>query len=288
MNAALKTCLGPAGFFLPGGNDCVLLVHGLTGTPAEMRAFAKQLARQGFSVMCPQLAGHCGDVADLKRSKWQDWYGSIERAFEVVKQTHARVYVAGLSMGALIALKLAEEKGARVDGLGLLSVTFFYDGWNMPHLRRKLLLQLVLYSPLRYFVSWQENPPYGIKCERTRAAVHSVLTRRDAKSAQKVGIFHTPAVTIHESLRLIRAAKDALPGVHSPTLIVHSTEDDTASIKNAQYVAAKISSSKVETFFVDDTYHVLTLDKRKFDVARRLADFFKNGAHPKTASFPGI
>lgn len=283
MNAALKACLGPAGFFLPGGNDCVMLVHGLTGTPAEMRAFAKQLVKQGFSVMCPQLAGHCGNVADLKRSKWQDWYKSIEVAFEVAKQMHASVYVAGLSMGALIALKLAKEKGQRVAGLGLLSVTFFYDGWNMPHLRRKLLLPLVLYSPLRYFMSWRENPPYGIKCERTRAAVHGVLTRRDAKSTQKVGIFHTPAVTIHESLRLIRATKEALPSVRSPALIVHSTEDDTASIKNAHYVAARISSGKVETFFVDDTYHVLTLDKRKFDIARRLAVFFKSCAHPGTA-----
>ena len=274
MSATLQSCLGSAGFFLPGGDDCVLLVHGLTGTPTEMRTIAKQLAKQGFSVMCPQLAGHCGSVADLRRSKWQDWYGSIERAFEAAKQTHTRVYVAGLSMGALIALKLAEEKGARVAGLGLLSVTFFYDGWNMPHLRRKLLLPLVLYSPLRYFVSWRENPPYGIKCERTRAAVHNVLTRRDKNAAQKVGIFSTPAVTIHESLRLIRVVKNALPGVHSPALIVHSTEDDTASIKNAHYVVARISSNKVETFFVDNTYHVLTLDKRKYDVARRLAGFF--------------
>ena len=284
MNSSIQTCLGQIGFYLPGGNDCVLLVHGLTGTPAEMRPVAKQLARQGFSVLCPQIAGHCGSVADLKRSTWQDWYASIERAFEVAKQTHSRVYVAGLSMGALIALKLAEEKGSRVDGLGLLSVTFFYDGWNMPHIRRRLLLPVVLYSPLRYFMSWRENPPYGIKCERTRAAVHNVLTSRDAKTSQKIGIFLTPAVTIHENLRLIRATKNALSGVHSPALIVHSTEDDTASIKNAHYVAARISSGKVETFFVEDTYHVLTLDKRKYDVARRLSDFFKGCASPGPVS----
>jgi carboxylesterase len=284
VNAALKTCLGPTGFFMPGGNDCVLLVHGLTGTPAEMRAIAKRLAKQGFNVVCPQLAGHCGTVNDLKRSKWRDWYDTVERTFEAAKQTHARVYVAGLSMGALIALKLAEEKGARVDGLGLLSVTFFYDGWNMPHIRRKLLLPLVIYSPLRYFVSWRENPPYGIKCDRTRAAMHKVLTRRDAKASQKVGIFSTPAITIHESLRLIRVAKAALPRVHSPALIVHSTEDDTASIKNAHYVAERISSGKVETYFVDDTYHVLTMDKRKSDVARRLADFFKGCTYLRAAS----
>jgi len=276
MTAAIQQCLGSNGFFLKKGEDAVLLVHGLTGTPAEMRAIANQLAKDGFSVMCPLLSGHCGSVGELKRSKWQDWYGSIEQAFEALKLEYPRVYVAGLSMGALIALKLAKEKGQRVNGLGLLSTTFFYDGWNIPHHRQKFLLPLVLYSPLRYFMSWHELPPYGIKCERTRAFVHSVLTQRDELSAEKVGIFRTPAVTIHESFKLIRTVKKLLPGVHSPALIVHSTEDDMASVKNAHYVTKHISSSKVETYFVDDTYHVLTLDKRKNDIAHRLGDFFNS------------
>ncbi len=274
MTTSIKDSLGPTGFYDKRGQDVVLLVHGLTGTPAEMRHFGKRLAKKGFSVMCPQLAGHCGSVLDLKRSKWQDWYASIERAFEALSREHAHVYVSGLSMGALIALKLAEEKGRRVSGLGLLSTTFFYDGWNMPRLKRKLLLPLVLHTPLRHFVSWEETPPYGIKCERTRALVHAVLENRDALAAEKVGIFRTPAVTIKESTRLIKAARKALPHVHSPVLIVHSTEDDMASVKNAHFVARRLSSAKVETFFVDDTYHVLTLDKRKDDIACRMADFF--------------
>ena len=272
----IASCLGNTGFYEKTGDDVVLLVHGLTGTPAEMRPIAKGLKRRGFSVMCPALAGHCGTLADLRESKWQDWYGTIERAFEALKKEHARVYVSGLSVGALITLLLAKEKGERVDGLGLLSTTFFYDGWNMPRLRRKLILPIVLHSPLRYFLSWDETPPYGIKCERTRAMVHAVLENRDSLATEKVGIFRTSGVTIYESTRLIKAAKKALPKVQSPTLIVHSTEDDTASVKNAHFVAKRISSKRVETYLVDDTYHVVTLDKRREDIARKLADFFKH------------
>jgi carboxylesterase len=277
MTLTIQDCLGNTGFYDKAGEDAVLLIHGLTGTPAEMKPIAKRLVKQGFSVMCPALAGHCGTVTDLKKSKWQDWYGTIERSFEVLKAGgHRRVYVAGLSMGALMALILAAEKGGRVDGIGLLSTTFFYDGWNMPRLRRKLFLPIALHSPLKYFLSWEETPPYGIKCERTRALVHAVLENRDAQASEKVGIFRTPGVTVHESVRLIKAAKKILPKVQSPALIVHSTEDDMASVKNAHFVAQRISSKKVETFFVDDTYHVLTLDKRRDDVARRMAEFFKH------------
>ena len=52
-------------FHLPGGRNGVLLIHGLTGTPTEMRFVAKGLNRNGFTVHGMQLAGHCGDEADL-------------------------------------------------------------------------------------------------------------------------------------------------------------------------------------------------------------------------------
>ncbi len=275
MTRSIEDCLGNTGYYDEAGADAVLLIHGLTGTPAEMKPIAKRLLKQGFSVMCPALAGHCGSALDLRQSRWQDWYGGISDSFEALKAKHGRVYVAGLSMGALIALLLAREKGSRVDGIGLLSTTFFYDGWNMPRWKRKIILPIVLHSPLRFFLSWDETPPYGIKCERTRAMVHAVLQNRDALATETVGIFRTSGVTIYESTRLIKVAKRALPHVHVPTLIVHSTEDDTASLKNAHFVEKTIASRKIETFFVDDTYHVLTLDKRRDDVARRMAEFFK-------------
>ncbi|MES2238178.1 MAG: alpha/beta fold hydrolase [Pseudomonadota bacterium] len=276
MSLTIENCLGNSGYYYAqAGEEAVLLIHGLTGTPAEMKPIATRLAKQGFSVMCPALAGHCGSVANLKKSRWQDWYGGIRESFDALREKHARVYVSGLSMGALMALLLAKEKGDLVSGLCLLSTTFFYDGWNIPHIKRKLLLPLVLHSPLKYFMYWNETSPYGIKCERTRAMVHAVLQKRDSKAAEKVGIFRTPAVTIFESNRLINVAKKALCQVKSPTLIVHSTEDDTASMNNAHYVAKRIASKKIEKYFVDDTYHVLTLDKRRADVANRMAGFFK-------------
>jgi len=283
MSQTIESLLGPAGYYKRRGEDAVLLVHGLTGTPAEMRSLSKKLLAQGFSVMCPRLAGHCGSIAELKKSRWQDWYNTVEQSFEALKSEHRQVYVAGLSMGALLALRLAAHKGERVAGLGLLSATFFYDGWNMPKYKRRLLLPLVIYSPLKRFISWTETAPYGIKCERTRATVQAVLENRDANTAEQIGIFRTPAVTILESVRLIRAARQALSRVYSPTLIVHAVEDDMASVKNAHYVAKHIAASEVETFLVDDTYHVLTLDKRKHQVAERLCTFFTQHL-PQTAA----
>ncbi len=275
VKPSIDALLGSVGFIERKGKVGVLLVHGLTGTPTEMKQFGKVIARQGFTVACPELAGHCATIEALTATKWHDWYLSIEAAFDALKEECEHVFVAGLSMGALIALLLAAKRGNQVAGVILLSTTFFYDGWNVSKLKRAFILPLVLYSPLKYYLQWEETAPYGIKDERVRALVHAILENRDNQAADKIGYFKTPATVILESTRLIKAAKKILKNVISPTLIVHSTEDDMASLKNAHYTQANISSETVETFFVDDTYHVLTLDKRKDDVARRAAQFCK-------------
>ena len=71
---------GGRGLFYPGGRTGVLLIHGLSGTPVEMRFIANGFAREGYTVSCPQLAGHCQSVEDLRRSTWVDWYTSTETA----------------------------------------------------------------------------------------------------------------------------------------------------------------------------------------------------------------
>jgi carboxylesterase len=277
VQARIDALLGTNGFIERKGSVGILLVHGLTGTPTEMKQFAKIIARQGFTVACPELAGHCATIEALTATHWYDWYQSIELAFDALNEECEHVFVAGLSMGALIALLLAAKKGKAVAGIILLSTTFFYDGWNMSKLKNALL-PLVLYTPLKYFMQWEETSPYGIKDERVRAMVCAILENKDHQAADKIGYFKTPATVILESVRLIKAAKKALKNVVSPTLIVHATEDDMASIKNAHYTQAHISADTVETFFVDDSYHVLTLDKRKDDVARRTAQFCKEQA----------
>src|SRR5713101_4272285 len=141
------------GIFEKRGSAGVLLVHGITGSPSEMKPLVRKLAAQGFSVACPQLAGHCSTLKELKQTRWTDWYKSLERAMERLAEDCDTIFVSGLSMGALLALKLAANHPDRVQAVATLSATFFYDGWNVPPLRQRYLLPLLVYSPLRYLLS---------------------------------------------------------------------------------------------------------------------------------------
>ena len=252
----------------------ILLVHGITGSPAEMKPLVRKLTAEGFEVACPPLAGHCSSLTELKQTRWTDWYKSLEIALDDLRTRCDRVFVSGLSMGALLALKLAADHPDLIAGVATLSATFFYDGWNVPPLRQKFLLPLVIYSPLRFFLSYHEPSPYGIKDDRIRTMIDAVYRGQCEGLPETYGYSEFPGVTIRETFRLIAAAKRELAEIVAPLLIVHSTEDDMASLKNAAYLANGVSSPVVETFYVDDTYHVLTLDKRRDDVAARVAEFF--------------
>jgi carboxylesterase len=262
--------------FEKGGDAGVLLAHGITGAPTEMKPLVRKLAASGFTVACPQLSGHCSTLKELRRTRWTDWYASLEASLEMLRKQCSTVFVSGLSMGALLALKLAADYPTQVDGVATLSATFFYDGWNVPRLRQRFLLPLLVHSPLRHFMSYHEPAPYGIKDERIRNIIAAVYAGDSTQMPEKYGYSEFPGDTILETFRLIKSVKRDLARITAPLLIVHSTEDDMASLENAKFLASRVASSQVETFFVDDTYHVLTLDRRKHDVADRVAGFFLN------------
>jgi len=278
---------GRYGIFEKHGKAGVLLVHGITGAPTEMKPLVRKLAARGFTIACPQLAGHCSTLKDLKRTRWQDWYASVEEGLDYLSSECETIYVSGLSMGALLALKLAANYPDQIQGIATLSATFFYDGWNVPRWRQRFILPLAVYSPLRFFLSYHEPAPYGIKDERIRNIIAAVYAGNGSNMPEKYGYSEFPGVTVRETFDLIREVKRELAALIAPLLIVHSTEDDMASLKNAEFLASKVSSTQVDTFYVDDTYHVLTLDKRKNDVADRVAAFFLS-LHAAAADVSGL
>ena len=252
---------------LEGGEHAVLLIHGLTGSPFETKYLAKKLHRAGFTVKGPCLAGHGETLESLKATRWHDWYKTVHETFKEMKKEYKTVSVSGLCMGALLALYLAFDVEDEVSSISLLSTTIFYDGWSLPWY--SFLLPICYYPPLRYFYSYEEREPYGIKDERMRKQI--------AMSLKKNSIAYSkfPAQSMNELFSLIRATKKIIPKVKTPTLILHALEDDLASIKNANYVEKYISSSHVRKVFIQDSYHMLTLDNQKDLVAEETVKFFQ-------------
>ncbi len=277
-----------ADFHLEGGRDSVLLIHGLTGTPSEMRLLGKGLNRAGFTVHGVQLAGHCGDMEQLLATDWQDWYDSVELAARRLRDHSDRVFVAGLSMGALLALLLAAEQPSWISGVGVLGATFRYDGWNMPHIGKlSFLLPLVKRLGLGRNRVFMEEAPYGIRDEKMREYVSAAMLGGDSSAA---GLPGNPWHSLAELYLLSAHVRKRLSDVHAPCLIAHAVEDDVAHIRNARLVATGVSGP-VEWLLMKDSYHMITIDRERRLLIERLGAFFggiagnakaSQNAHPLT------
>lgn len=262
-------------FRFEGGRSGVLLIHGLTGTPAEMRLVGKGLNRAGFSVYGMQLAGHCGDAKDLLATNWQDWYASVVKAAEQFRQEVDHLFVAGLSMGAVLALKLAADHPDWVKGVGVYGATFKYDGWATPWYGKFSFL-LPLIDSLGIGRNWMvhEEEPYGLRDERLRQQISSLMLGGDSAAA---GLPGNPWPSLAEMYKMAAVVRRDLPKVNAPCLIAHATEDDIASIQNA-YLVERSVSGPVETLWLEDSYHMITIDRERRVLIDRSAAFFQQVA----------
>ena len=114
-------------FSADGGPVGVLVLHGFTGSTQTVRDWAAYLAAAGLTVRAPLLAGHGGTWQDLAKTGWTDWYADASRAFLSLSQRCSQVFVAGISMGGCLALRLAETQGPLVSGVVLVNPSLAAD-----------------------------------------------------------------------------------------------------------------------------------------------------------------
>src|SRR3982751_654942 len=114
---------------IAGDGRGVLCLHGITGTPFEVRPLAEALGRRGCTVVAPTLAGHGGTLRDLAASGWRGrvrsggggvgWFRSAEEALDDLRARvgGGPVAICGFSMGGLLALRLARLHPESVSAL---------------------------------------------------------------------------------------------------------------------------------------------------------------------------
>lgn len=256
-------------FKLEGSRIGVLLVHGLGGTPNELLLVARGLNRAGYTVCCCQLAGHCGTEEDLLKTNWADWSASVEKAFDELKGTCDRVYVGGLSMGAILALELASRRHDALAGMLLYAPTLQYDGWSIPWYA--FILKLAMKTPIGKYYRFVEREPYGIKDMRLRARI---LAAMQSGNSAEAGILGTPAESVQELWRLVDVVKRRLNFIETPALILHARDDDVSSLRNAEIIARALRGP-TDICVLEDSYHLVTMDRQRDVVIDRSRQFIE-------------
>jgi carboxylesterase len=250
----------PSAFLFEGSDVGVLLIHGFTGSPAEMRPIGRYLNERGLTVLAPLLPGHGTQVEDLNQVQWTDWTAAAEEALAELQQSCQQTFVAGLSMGGLLTLYLAS--------------------------RHPELPGIVTYAAALDITDWRRHfAPIVKRLFKTVSKPEEHWA--DPEAEQLLWSYDVyPVGGATQVFALRDEVKASLAQITCPALITYSTSDPTVTVEAAQTILASIASEDKDALNLVECGHVMTLDAGWQTLADRTYHFITARA-PELAAAGG-
>ena len=214
------------------GSVGVLLCHGFSGVTKSMMPWARHLESAGFRVSVPRLAGHGTSWQELNLTTWEDWYFGVREEFTALAAECDQVFLAGLSLGGALSLRLAEEFGAGVSGLVLVNPVI-----NSTDPRMRILRQLKLIPSLGGIVNDIAKP-----------------------GQDEGGYDRVPLRALYSAKIGWAAVKADLPKVTQPMLVYRSVVDHVGDPSSVKLIREQVRSADQSYIELTRSYHVATLD----------------------------
>jgi carboxylesterase len=241
----------------------VVLLPGLNGSRLELGLLPKYIEQSGFEVAIPTITGYeHGEPA----STVEAWLEQAHSFLDSKSSHYKGIHLVGLSMGATLALSIAQTR-TDIRSISLLSPVLKYDGWSVPW-----------YEPLLHFFyflgfrdwKYSEREPFGLKNKDLRRRIKE---RFQTAKVSEVGSIEISARHLHEAKRLMRLALAGLKDISAKVLIIQSIEDDTCSVWSAETILENIPSDVKRTVWLGNSYHIITIDNEREVVLNEVIRF---------------
>lgn len=243
--------LDPSPFLLEGGPVGMLLIHGFTGSPPEMRLVGEYLHQRGLTVYAPLLPGHGTTVEDMNRCRWTDWTGHVEKALADLRARCETVFVGGLSMGSVLTLYLAAHHPELPGAVAYSPAILVAD-------------RLIYLTPvLKYFISRRPKSP------------DKDLTDPEA-DLRLWSYEENPVPAAHELLKLLLRVRRLLPRITCPLLVIYSTLDQVIHPRSGPYTYERAGSRDKELVTLHNSGHCITVDSEWEFVAEKTYQFIQS------------
>lgn len=250
--AQVRSISKPEMLYPPSGREngqSVLLIHGYTGSPHDMRYLGLRLQEAGFTVSIPRLPGHGTNRRDFLQTKAQDWLRRSVDAWLDLQLLGLQQSVGGLSMGGIIA--------------AIIGATF------TPH---KIVLAAPALMTTNPLLPWTPLLKYFVKEKAHQEVEHFEEEDLNFLSQEYWSVDMVPQAA--ELYRLLKLGRELLPRILSPTLTIVSEKDKTVPLRVADLIRSTIQSKEKEVLILKESPHVVVNDCEKERVADAIIQWF--------------
>lgn len=230
----------------------VLIIHGFTGSPAQLRPLAEAINRCGYTVSGLRLPGHCTTLEDMAGVSWSDYMKCVREGWDALAAKCRDVSVVGLSMGGLLSLLMCAERPARACVTLSAAVK-----------QRNKLAPL---SPvLKYVVPRVMRWPASM-----------VHRGEDFLHEYDYGYYGMPLRRVDDLMHLSRMAREALGKVRCPLLVMQSSRDETVDPVSADIIMRGAASPRKHMVRLSRSGHIITLGPEREQVWRSVCDWLND------------
>ncbi len=225
----------PKPFTFEGGDRAVLLLHGFTGTTADVRMLGRHLQKQGYTCHAPLYKGHGVPPEELVHTGPKNWWQDVVNGYEYLKERgHEEIAVCGLSLGGVFSLKI---------------------GYTLP-----IKGIVPMCAPVR-----PKTKDAIYKGVLAYAKQYKQLEKKSPEQIEKeMSAFEeTPMGTLQALQGLIDDVRDNLDFIYSPVFVVQARHDQMIDIESANLIHDHVESEEKTLKWYEDSTHVITLDKEK-------------------------
>jgi len=242
----------------------VVLLHGLLSTPREFGLISLPLQSRGVELIIPHIKGYTeGDRTRFTR--WQEWVDAASEAIHEQVGVDRPFVLGGLCTGGMVAAAVALRGEFNIQSLVMMSPSFGYDGWARDRWWGWRKLGFLL--GVDRWISIRERSPYGIKNEKIRRWVERDMEQRASSAA---GPSALPLWGINQSERLMRHVVKRLPELHTPTVIMTSTEDEICTVDSVRRVFNTLPGDSNRLVVLENSFHMITIDNDRQQVTAEL------------------
>ncbi len=239
-------------FFQGTNNEAVILVHGWTSVPYEVRRLGKYLNENGYTASGPMLRGHGTVPSDLRNVEWKDWVLDIENEYEKLKKTHKKVFVAGTSIGSSVAIMLA-QKNPEIAGLILMAAPFRIKFERITVFFGKLMGLFKEYNKKYY------PPMFGSRRTITRIISYQTY----------------PIKSAVEAFELVKEARKFIRNITQPVFVIQSLSDHVVSKGSLVEIYNQVGSEVKRKKYIKRAYHTFISDIKNEEVFEDILNFIK-------------
>ena len=238
--------IAPKPFTIESGKRAVLLLHGFTGNPNDVKRLGRYLAERNYTVHAPLYKGHGLDPLTLVQSNPQDWWNSVVEGYDILREKgYEEIAVAGVSLGGVFSLKLGVERPMKA----IVTMSAPAIAKSPDSLQSRIVDYAINYKKL----SGKYDPS-----KDTREAISELV--------------QMPSLTTLQTM--INETSSKLNTVNTPVHVLRGLEDDPYYCESADLIYSSVKSriKSVKTFI--NSGHILTLGKEKELVYEEVFRFF--------------